>query len=66
MFGREACVLRCTEHSRASLQILTQKIGLSSTDCFHEMCRLLGKVNAAYQLSELVPAAASVWTRSSA
>ena len=64
MFGSTHA--RAPRESRASLQILTQKIGLSSTDCFHEMCRLLGKVNAAYQLSELVPAAAGVWKRSSA
>merc|ERR1719487_2191265 len=33
--------------------ILSQKMGLSCFDCYHEVCRLLGKINAAHQLSEL-------------
>eukprot|EP00397_Hematodinium_sp_SG-2012_P002865 GEMP01002873.1.p1 GENE.GEMP01002873.1~~GEMP01002873.1.p1 ORF type:complete len:1098 (+),score=232.07 GEMP01002873.1:197-3490(+) len=34
--------------------ILASKLGLSEdTLCYHEMCRLLGKINAAHQLQEL-------------
>jgi len=33
--------------------ILQSKIGLQHQDCYHEMCRLLGKINAAHQLNEL-------------
>eukprot|EP00392_Amoebophrya_sp_AT5.2_P011946 g12036.t1 len=33
--------------------ILASKMGLNDQSCYHAMCRLLGKVNAAHQLSEL-------------
>ena len=33
--------------------ILAGKMGLDDPGCYHELCRLLGKINAAHQLSEL-------------
>ena len=33
--------------------ILASKMGLSDPGCYHMLCRLLGKINAAHQLSEL-------------
>ncbi|UKK02623.2 Ran-binding protein [Theileria orientalis] len=37
-----------------SLDIIRNKMGLSNDDCYHELCRLLGKINAANQLSQLL------------
>ncbi|CAD7936196.1 unnamed protein product [Amoebophrya sp. A120] len=33
--------------------ILASKMGLQDESCYHALCRLLGKINAAHQLSEL-------------
>lgn len=33
--------------------IIEGRIGLSNDDCFHELCRLLGKINASNQLLDL-------------
>uniref|UniRef100_A0A3B0MVH8 RAN-binding protein, putative n=1 Tax=Theileria annulata TaxID=5874 RepID=A0A3B0MVH8_THEAN len=37
-----------------SLEIIRTKMGLSDDDCYHELCRLLGKINASNQLSQLL------------
>lgn len=34
--------------------IMRHEIGLSDQDCYHQFCRLLGKLKANYQLSDLV------------
>lgn len=34
--------------------VLTSKIGIQDTGCYHEVCRLLGKINATHQLGELL------------
>merc|ERR1719201_1180191 len=33
--------------------ILGGKLGLQDHGCYHELCRLLGKINATHQLNEL-------------
>mmetsp|Transcript_24122 Transcript_24122/g.77650 ORF Transcript_24122/g.77650 Transcript_24122/m.77650 type:complete len:1092 (-) Transcript_24122:124-3399(-) len=33
--------------------VLAAKMGLQDTQCYHELCRLLGKINATHQLNEL-------------
>jgi len=33
--------------------VLASKMGLQDHGCYHELCRLLGKINAAHQLNEL-------------
>eukprot|EP00927_Polykrikos_kofoidii_P043595 TRINITY_DN37677_c0_g1_i1.p1 TRINITY_DN37677_c0_g1~~TRINITY_DN37677_c0_g1_i1.p1 ORF type:complete len:1104 (+),score=161.54 TRINITY_DN37677_c0_g1_i1:42-3314(+) len=38
---------------RGTTGILAARLGLDDNACYHEMCRLLGKVHATHQLSEL-------------
>jgi exportin-7 len=37
--------------------LLASKMGLQDHNCYHEMCRLLGKINATHQLNELCASA---------
>ncbi|KAK6588180.1 nuclear pore RBP16 17 (RAN binding 16 17) [Cryptosporidium xiaoi] len=42
--------------------IIQTKMGLTNEDCYHELCRLLGKLNTANQLTELASSDAfGVW-----
>ncbi|AFZ81205.1 hypothetical protein BEWA_006140 [Theileria equi strain WA] len=46
-----------------TLEIIRNKTGLTDDDCYHELCRLLGKINAANQLSQLLQSSAfPLWT----
>ncbi|KAK2198310.1 bifunctional Armadillo-like helical/Armadillo-type fold/Exportin 4-7-like [Babesia duncani] len=46
-----------------TLEIIRSRAGLSNDDCYHELCRLLGKINAANQLSQLLQSNAfPLWT----
>eukprot|EP00923_Selenidium_pygospionis_P045719 GHVN01078968.1.p1 GENE.GHVN01078968.1~~GHVN01078968.1.p1 ORF type:complete len:1131 (+),score=105.62 GHVN01078968.1:200-3592(+) len=38
---------------QGTTNIIANRIGLESNECFHELCRLLGKINAVNQLSML-------------
>ncbi|GFE54549.1 importin-beta N-terminal domain-containing protein [Babesia ovis] len=41
-----------------TMDIIRNKTGLSNDDCYHELCRLLGKINASNQLSQLLQSSA--------
>ncbi|ORM41526.1 Exportin-7-A [Babesia sp. Xinjiang] len=41
-----------------TMDIIRNKMGLTNDDCYHELCRLLGKINASNQLSQLLQSAA--------
>lgn len=41
----------------AVCEIMRERIGLHDMDCYHQFCRLLGKLKANYQLSDLVTTA---------
>ncbi|CCF72534.1 Exportin-7 [Babesia microti strain RI] len=48
---------------RGTLEIVKNNIGLSDDDCYHELCRLVGKINAANQLSQLLSSSCfAEWT----
>ncbi|KAF8817967.1 importin-beta N-terminal domain-containing protein [Cardiosporidium cionae] len=52
-----------TQLIEGTTNIIRNKIGLEHDGCYHELCRLLGKVNSASQLSELCTAPAFIeWT----
>ena len=42
-----------SSYIKGTAEILTSNLGLSDPECYHEFCRLLGRVNAANQLTEL-------------
>lgn len=42
--------LYVTELIDGTARIIEGRIGLANDDCFHELCRLLGKINASNQL----------------
>eukprot|EP00922_Rhytidocystis_sp_ex-Travisia-forbesii_P047010 GHVS01070082.1.p1 GENE.GHVS01070082.1~~GHVS01070082.1.p1 ORF type:complete len:1096 (-),score=137.92 GHVS01070082.1:163-3450(-) len=43
-------------------KIISDNIGLQHDGCYHDLCRLLGKINAANQLSELLESSAfNIW-----
>ncbi|CDR95070.1 EXPORTIN 7-RELATED / RAN BINDING domain containing PROTEIN [Babesia bigemina] len=46
-----------------TMDIIRNKTGLANEDCYHELCRLLGKINASNQLSQLLQSAVfPMWT----
>ncbi|KAK1938700.1 putative Exportin-7 [Babesia divergens] len=46
-----------------TMDIIHNKTGLNNEDCYHELCRLLGKINASNQLSQLLQSTAfPMWT----
>ncbi|KAK1442653.1 exportin 4/7-like protein [Babesia gibsoni] len=46
-----------------TMDIIHNQTGLNNEDCYHELCRLLGKINASNQLSQLLQSTAfPMWT----